>query len=405
MIPALQLIQSLKKYQANFNGLILSINFDSEQSCADNKAKLSALGIGFDTVNKISIDLPIEDLFKPAKTFYDKEDFLKRFKGSSDLDKVLIILFYEDTFLVYDNSVTTTGSGRDSFLITNTVSFLRFQEIITSIADYINPLVREMVFHTSTKGIFKLKYPASPIILDNTRSLAGPVHVLSSKIPDKTFQLFFKNEIADFIKRENNNGFVDLLLGVEGVVEEADKNVELYLKNFSWDTFRAKLYVEKDKYFIALRDILGKIMTQLAAVPISISATIFATYKIDNAYILLFVILAFSLYVGFAFYIQTLYYRDTREIEGDFERDFRVIADKSGLPLVTINIEKDKIQARIASIKRLIYLFSFIIITLGGLFDFYLAGQIVKSLIVKILIGSVLLVYSLLLGYYTVRKV
>lgn len=405
MIPALQFIRSLKQYQTNYNGVIFSVQFDSEQSCVDTKANLNSLGVPFDEVSKVAIDLTVGDLFSPAKTFFDKEDFLRGFRGSSDLDKILVILFCGDTCLVYNNGVTSTGDGTANYIITNTVSFLLFQETLLSIADYTNAMVREMVFHTSTKGIFKLKYPAYPVSLDDTKNITAAVQIFLSKISDKTFQLFFKNEIADFVKKDNNNDFTNLLIGVQGVVDESDKNVELYLKNFSWETFRAKLYTEKDKYFVALRDILGKIMTQLAAVPISISATIFATYKIDNAYVLLFVILAFSLYVGFAFYIQTLYYRDTKEIASDFERDFRVIADKSGLPLVTINIEKDKIQARIVSIKRLIYLFSFIIIILGSLFDFYLAGQIVKSLLVKILIGSVLIVYSLVLGYYTVRKV
>jgi len=405
MTPALQLIHSLNKYQTNFNGIIFSILFDSEQSCIENKSALTNLGVPFDEVNKLAIELLVEDLFQPARTFYDKDDFLKKFKGASDLDKVLVILFCGDTFLFYENSIVVTGNGVPNYIVTNTVSFIKFQETIISIADYTNSLVREMVFHTSTKGVFKLKYPAFPISLDDSKNLTASVQIFLSKISDKTFQLFFKNEIADFVKRENNNGFIDLLLGIGGVVEESDRNVELYLKNFSWDTFRSKLYAEKDKYFLALRDILGKIMTQLAAVPISISATIFATYKIDNAYVLSFVILAFSLYVGFTFYIQTLYYRDTKEISNDFERDFRVIADKSGLPLITINIERDKIQARIVSITRIIYLFSFIIITLGSLFDFYLAGQIVKALFVRVLIGLFLFVYYLVLGYYTVRRV
>jgi hypothetical protein len=403
MTPALQLIHSLKRYQTDYNGVIFSIQFDSEQSCIDTKASLSSLDVPFDEVSKMAIDLTVDDLFSPAKTFFSKEDFLKKFKGSSELDKVIIILFCGDTYLVYDNGLPTTGNGTINYIVTNTVSFLLFQEIILSIADYTNSIVREMVFHTSTKGIFKLKYPAYPVSLDDTKNITPAVQILSSKISDKTFQLFFKNEIADFVKKDIGNSFTDLLIGVQGVVEESDKNVELYLKNFSWETFRSKLYAEKDKYFIALRDILGKIMTQLVAVPISISATIFATYKIESIYVLVLVMLAFSFYVGFAFYIQTLYYRDTKEIASDFERDFSVIAEKSGLPPGIINTEKDKIRARISSIKRLIYLFSFIVIVLGSLFDFYLAGQVFKLLIVRLVIGLLLFIYYLILGYYTVK--
>jgi len=144
-------------------------------------------------------------------------------------------------------------------------------------------------------------------------------------------------------------------------------------------------------------------MTQLIAVPISISATIFATYKIKDPSIILLVGIAYTVYVIFVIHIQSIYHKDVKEIKQDFERDFRNIADKSGLEASVIDIERNKIERRINNTNTLIYLFCIIITALDCLFNLFLAQQYFNSLIIKVLFTLLLLIYTATRAYYSLH--
>jgi hypothetical protein len=58
----------------------------------------------------------------------------------------------------------------------------------------------------------------------------------------------------------------------------AENDLQVYYKSFSFDKLKSELVKEKDKYFAALRDILGKNM--------------FTTYKTNDNFILGILLLA-----------------------------------------------------------------------------------------------------------------
>ena len=127
-----------------------------------------------------------------------------------------------------------------------------------------------------------------------------------------------------------------------------------------------------------MREILGKNLSQIVAIPVSFAASVFATYRVNDVFILFIILLAFILYSIFTYYLQSLYLTDVREIEDSFKKDFIFIAEKSGLLANDIDSEKIKIERRINDIKNVIIRFRYLLLTLAIVFTIFIFYQVFK---------------------------
>lgn len=319
----------------------------------------------------ISITLNQEDL--RVRTNWDK-DFLTQ--------KDIIILNFEGSFLYYEQNSKITYVNKvkreDCFLISNLINYLLIIEYFTSsqFADYFNKAAEEVIIYSATKGIFKLFIPAVPAQLDYKVSLENDITVLLKKLETREYSIHFKNKLFSLDKKLDKDQILTLINNVGTLINEAENDYQLQLKNFSFDKLKSDLQKEKEKYFSSLREILSKILGQIVGVPISIAASTFASYKIDSLNILILVLASFYIYVGFAIYFQSIYYVDIEEIEIDFDKDFDIIIEKSGLIVGDIENERSKIKRRIKAIRNTIRIFICSISLLTLLFSFYLIQQI-----------------------------
>ncbi|MCP1384783.1 hypothetical protein [Runella salmonicolor] len=331
--------------------------------------------------NKIEIDLDF--LIDENGVFVDLNDFYQNVNLSPDiLRKNFYILIYLDSFFGYNQGVGTSYLGEievfDNYLQTNTLAYINLRNRLKKedFADYENFASEEIIFYTGTKGVLKLRIPSIPIFLDTSIDYSKYVNEIIDKMNSKDFTIHFKNVLFSLEKKSANSQIEVFYLNISSLLQEANNNYELQLKNFSFEKFKNDLLKEKEKYFASLREILGKILTQILGVPISIAASTFASYKIDNIYILYLVLLSFLIYIIFAIYFQTIYYSDVLEVEKAFNKDFAKIASDSGLPELEVNSSRDSIKRRIKVIKNSIIIFIASVVTLGLLFVFYMMFQI-----------------------------
>jgi len=230
----------------------------------------------------------------------------------------------------------------------NLISYYNLWLNITSdnFADHHNALQQEIVLFSSINGIFKIKYefiPEIPDELDYTQSVRSLIDNLNLL----ELHQYFKNTFFSI-----SNGLIvslnQIFLNADDIITISKRDYELVSKQFNFEKFKNSLYKEKEKYFSEIREIINKIFSQAIGIPVSISATLFATYKISDDSIVLFLILfTFMLYVSFYIRIQLIYRSDLKEIESDFQRDFEIIKTNSGLDEITIDKEKLKIQGKI----------------------------------------------------------
>lgn len=346
---------------------------------------LSTNNITFDSYSLGRFSIDLKQFSNDFIVFLDITSFRERTISDKSFltEKNIVILIFENTYFFYEQNTKNSFVGgvlkEECFLVSNLICYLLIVDYLKSsnFADYFNTSSREIIIYSSTKGVLKLTIPTVPSELDYNINFEGNISNLIKKLDNSDFTIHFKNQLFSLDKKANENQITALFNHITSLIQEAENNYQLQLKNFSFEKFKNDLQKEKEKYFSSLREILNKILGQIIGVPISIAASTFASYKIESELILYLVLFAFATYVFFAIHFQLIYKKDITEIEKDFNKDFKKIKDDSGLKTEDINDEQLKIERRIKSIKRTITAFIICVLLLAVSFTFYLINQIV----------------------------
>jgi len=121
-----------------------------------------------------------------------------------------------------------------------------------------------------------------------------------------------------------------LIESLDEVVEKARINFEVYLNNLSIDKIKKDYDEVKSKYFNSLSNILSNLSNKIIALPIGISATLFAVDKIkDSDLFLIFIlgaIIVTSIYISL---LLRIHFKDLNYISKIFHYDYSTLLDNN----------------------------------------------------------------------------
>ncbi|MDA3616792.1 hypothetical protein [Polluticaenibacter yanchengensis] len=328
-----------------------------------------------DGINLISFQ-EIQKYFEPV---FLNEDFL-------------ILNLNGDYYYKANSDIHWSDNAETTFNIRcqNIISYFELFNFLksTDFADHHNDANTEIIFYSSAKGIFRITYAPEPSIPDNI-DISNNTKVLLELAKSVQTRSFLKNSLFGFSSDKCSISLNEIIEKFSGINETTNRNFELASKLFDFDKFKDSLYKEKEKYFNGIREIVNKIFSQAIGIPISISATVFATYKIDKEPVMLLIVLAsFILYVCLYVRLQLIYKYDLNEIKIDFESDFNIIKEKSGLPVNIVEREKNKINKKLTHSISIVNWIICLVIILGILVIVHILYQIDYHAVLKIIFPS-----------------
>jgi len=365
------------------------------------RSKLEKAGIEYETWDKkLRIDISTLGI----KTFFNEQTFLGLVE-SSDTEGDFAILCVNDDFddfQYYDSKEKKVfKSGRrevnDHFLSENTVYYFKFlKELRSNIADYDNETRRKIILFDS-EGVRTLKYPDNPPLWKGAEHIREVCERFFEKFKQSDFEGFFKNVLADFIKITAEENMMKVVIdNLDTLITKTDKDIRLYINKFSYEKLKNEIREQKIKYLKNLRDILGKFIAQVVAVPLSISGTLFATYQVRNTFMAGFALAAFLIYSIYAIHVQLLYLREVWDIEEDTKDDFSKIKEDSGLDEKEFEKEEKKLNVKLNTAKGTIRFFVCTLIVLTLIFLIAVAAlDLIQWLVVLIsTISYILLIFA-----------
>jgi len=255
--------------------------------------------------------------------------------------------------------------SNDSFAITknvdveserifrNAVAYFQFFNFLSQdgICDYFNYANSEIVFYNSANGIIKVNFDPRPII-DFTGEITSGLNKLQELAAMTQITSVFVNSVFQLSGGAGHISLKELVTERHELIDITKRDYELISKKFDFAKFRNSLYAEKEKYFKEIREVVNKIFGQAIGVPISIGASVFATYRVQGDNFVVGLVLAgFVIYLSFYLRLQWIYKRELVDVENQFNDDFTVIAQNSGLPASTITNERQSIENKILTVR------------------------------------------------------
>ena len=279
---------------------VLRLDFTNDISNATSLLISHKIVFKNEISNEISISCNIENI--GLKIFLDTENFLKTckafFEKSNNEFLSFAILNHNNNCLIYDSNtkeVACSNPKSHSYLISNTLYYLKLQNyfISNSFSEYYNSALSEVVYFSNSKGIYHLKIPIVSEKLDESKDFSNIIASTILELQAKDYNLLFKDLLFDFVISKTENGFVEMINQLESINSETNRNYQIALKKFSFDTLKNDLQKKKEEYFTSTREILAKVFSQVVIIPVSIGASVFATYKVENSFTLSLILFSF----------------------------------------------------------------------------------------------------------------
>ncbi|MCW3789273.1 hypothetical protein [Plebeiibacterium sediminum] len=299
----------------------------------------------------------------PFNIYFNEPHFYEEIVNADDDKNFLIINFKGESIYFDSASKIIFSDGKiknDSFFLDNIKAYKLFFKYITSsigIADYVNELDKELVFYSSTKGIFTIKYNLAfpePIFEEN---LLPFYEKLIKELEAFDFKLFFISEIINMLQSEKyEDRIYKLFLKSREIYDAAKRNYELKLSGFDFNKLRNDLNIQKEKYLTSLREILKDISKQVIGVPISVIVAVFAAVKIDDLQTAIVITIIFFFFILYQLSLEFYILSDLNEIQSDFNSDIDIISREKSFNETDVDSIKNIVIGKIQRIKLILRL-------------------------------------------------
>lgn len=372
------------------------------------ETELKNLGVAFESIHD-GLSIELSDSNFGIKAFYNEEDFLR--SATDDIfQSDFVLLKYGSSYLHYDSSANTVNNNfglvSNDFLIPNTKAYHKLIICLKEkYSDYENELNNELVYYTSTRGIFRIYLPKIPPLLDIQKDITTDIYKFINKSQNDSFLIFIKNKLFDYSKETNEQQLKEILLKLELILESSERDFEIHLKNFSFDTLINDLRKKKDEYFSSNRDLLSKILSQIISFPVSVSAALFALNKIENQLFYVFIVLSFAIYVFYVIHVELVYLIDIKLLKDQLEVDFKIIIEKSGLEFAEIDNGRNTIRQKLKNTEITLISFAILFTIASFIFLFILKSvlplydTLIFLIIFSLLIALIIRCREVLFGF------
>ena len=298
--------------------------------------------------------LKIEDL--PFFFYWGEQDFRDKiftkngatFNRSFDSDLAVINQEnsqIENYFFDGKNKKTFVDLAEDpnNFLFLNSRAYIAFIQFLSQkehqedaffyFVDHFSWEKDEIVFVSAQKE-GKLTIPFPRVIPEFDQKINYSIRLKNfiDSFPDndKTQKLpkFIKAELfKQLAVKPKSERLMAWISSMDEILNVANQNFEVYLADVSMSNVKKQYIETKDKYFAQLRDILGKITSQIVALPVSTSAVALVSYTLpktyDQNFSLSIIAGAFGIYTFFALHLLKLYLNDIDDSAEQISFDFK----------------------------------------------------------------------------------
>ena len=279
--------------------------------------------------------------------FLNQDDFSVRVEPDHSGKYLAILEPVNGHIYYFDYSLKKTivdnNAENISFFFENVWEYFDFIELLKQqefqenrpfyFVDHYDDSRNQFVFISPKKeGKLTIPFEDTKPLFDPNQSLKPRFDSFKAAFNEQNKHLpkFIKYELFNVLtKVDRKERMMTLVDKLPNILHTAEQNFEVYLHDLSLDKLKSEYQKSQEEYFSKLREVLGKLSTQIFAFPISITATAFATFKapttgqpsLTNALLWLIVgsFLGFTMFTAYLLKVQRI---DVELLKVNFERDF-----------------------------------------------------------------------------------
>lgn len=302
-----------------------------------------------------------------CKIYKNKQDTITYFDYSNS--SVLII---EDELVYIENISLPTFF--ENLIFSKKIQDLMIEKEVISYHDSAN---KKDVFLSEYIGKVEVGYKNKLVEFFNSEyNLSSLYDKLINKFNESEYLSFFRDNFIKIAKDIDNidDRFYKTLIKIQNIIDNSNREFELYKNKFSFEQFHSDLKKEKEKYIKNIQENLSEFLSKVNALPVQFGVYILLVFRFQDEIVPLIatVILIIS-WSAFSFFSLSTMRKTINFLERKFNDVFDKISNESGIDKEVLAQDREEVSNKISDIKSMIcwyksivVIFSFIFIAFSG---------------------------------------
>lgn len=274
----------------------------------------------------ISFKIP-KEISENYDIFEDYDAFRRSYKSSN---KQIYIFGFQESITFEE-------------LSTHAAFCERVKEELMSLCDYRSPTGLVATFFSHQYGILHISFPKMiPIYFETSSSHTR--NILTKTKENLDLKNIVINQLFQFTNSDRR--FEDICKEIKTIEEDSLRQYEIYIKKFDFNKLTKNAYKEFDSIIISINKTIDDVTKQSFSIPLSLAASIYSIYKIDEFEAKISILIGFILF-SYILLRRTLFYERVLSDENeDFKYNMKLISSESGLPNELIGKHEGKINKK-----------------------------------------------------------
>lgn len=322
----------------------------------------------------ILIDLSIQK----CKIYKTKKDLITYFDYSSNSVVVL-----EDR-LIYIGQVSIPAFF-ENLIFSKKLQELMIEKEIISYRDNAN---KKYIFLSENIGKVEVGYKNKLLeFFDGMYAFPDLYNKIKDKFQESEYLSFFRDNFIKIAKDIPNidDRFYKTLINIPNIMDNANREFELYKNKFSFEQFHSDLKQEKEKYIKNIQENLSEFLSKVNALPVQFGVYILLVFRFQNEIIPLIatVVLIIS-WSSFSFFSLSTMRKTVDFIERKFNIAFDKISEESGIDKAVLTQDRQEVSDKISDIKKMICWYKSIVVVFSLIFIAFSGSNIYKEYTAKV---------------------
>jgi len=308
------------------------------------------------------------------KIYKNKQDAITYFDYSSNIAVII-----EDELVYIENILLPTFF--ENLIFSQKIQNLMIEKEVIS---YHDSGSKKYIFLSEYIGKVEVGYKNKLLEFFNFEyRLSNLYEDLITKFNEEEYLSFFRDNFIKIAKDIDNidDRFYKTLIKIQNIIDNSNREFELYKNKFSFEQFHSDLKKEKEKYIKNIQENLSEFLSKVNALPVQFGVYILLVFRFQHEIIPLIatVILIIS-WSAFSFFsLGTM-----RKTIDFLDRKFNIVFDKilkeSGIDKKEIADDKEEVSNKISDIKNMISWYKSIVVIFSLIFIVFSGSNIYQEL-------------------------
>jgi hypothetical protein len=315
------------------------------------------------------------DLCKQTcKIYKNKQDAITHFDHSDNS-----ILIIEDEIFCIEN--ISTHAFFENLIFSKKIQNLMIEKEVISYRDGAN---KKYIFLSEHIGRVEVGFKNKlSVFFDGEYALSDLYSKLVGKFNESEYPSFFRDNFIKIAKDIDNvdDRFYKTLTKIQNIVDNSNREFELYKNKFSFEQFHSDLEKEKEKYIKNIQENLFEFLSKVNALPIQFGVYILLAFKFQDEIIpLIAAIVLIVSWSAFNFFSLISMRKTINFLERKFNTVFDKIYKESGIDEEVLAQDRKEVSDKISDIKNMICWYKCVVIVFSLIFIVFSVSNICQQL-------------------------